>query len=238
MVKEFVAQKKRLYEEVIEQFAKLLANGEYAVGDKLPSLPELSKIFEVGKPTLREALSVLVSTGVVEVQHGKGIYVKRLTLKPEREIFGNFNEVGVEELRYWLEFRRTIEFEVAGLAAQRRTNEDLDKIDAIVWEIEKKLERGENTDSLDYEFHIAIALATHNPVFAEALKTNTHVLQHQYFERIRQSVVPTARKEMIISEHRRIYDAIKKGDALSARKMMEKHMDNAIRKLELIEDII
>lgn len=238
MIKKFAVQKKRLYEEVIEQFEKLLANGEYNVGDKLPSLPQLSEMFEVGKPTLREALSVLVSTGVIEIYHGKGIFIKRLHLKSENEIFTSFNTqgVGLDELRHWSEFRRVIEGAAVELAAQRCSKEDLEKMEALLLAIEEKLKQGENIDQLDYDFHVAIAKAAHNPIFLEALKTNLHALQHKYFEKIRQSVVPTTREEIILSEHRKIYDAIKKGNALKARRIMEKHIDYGMRKLDLIED--
>jgi GntR family transcriptional repressor for pyruvate dehydrogenase complex len=238
MINKYATHKKKLYEDVIDQFLKMLSNGEYNVGDKLPSLPQLSDMFEVGKQTLREALSVLSSAGVVEIRHGKGIFVKRLTLRLERETFNSLDQMGPQEFRHWLEFRRTIEVEAIGLAAQRRNIEDIDRIQETMLAIEESImKQGVLAPSLDYEFHIRIASASHNPFFAEALKNHIHLIQQQYFEKLSERIEPERNREMLVNEHRKMCEFIKNGDMPKSRNIMGHHIDTMLKRIEIMENV-
>jgi GntR family transcriptional repressor for pyruvate dehydrogenase complex len=232
----YAAQKKKLYETVIEQVDKLLSSGRYKLGDKLPSIDELSQMFKASKPTLREAFSVLASTGVLEISHGRGIFIKSLTVRTKRPVVADFADVTGSSLLHWLEFRRTVEVEAAALAAKRRTDAEVAHLERLIGAIEAKLNAGEIAEDLDYEFHVAIAQATHNPIYANALKTNAHALQHHIFEDVRQSLTVPARKLLIMEEHRKILESIRRGNAAQARRAMETHLLNAERKLRLLND--
>jgi len=227
----YAVQKKKLYESVIEQMDKLLSSGRYAVGDKLQSIEELSRLFGTSRPTLREAFSVLASTGVLEISHGRGVFIKSLTVRP---MTGDISAVGGTNLLHWLEFRRTVEIDAAGLAAKRRTADQVRELRHLITGIEDKLNAGEIAEDLDYKFHIVIAQATQNPIYASALRTNEHALQHHVFENLRQSLTVPARKLLIMQEHHQIFDAIKNGNARQARRAMETHLLNAERKLRLL----
>jgi len=232
VVEKFVIQKRKLFEEVIEQISKLAISGNYQVGDRLPSLQELSEMFKVGKPTLREALSVLAVTGALEIRHGSGIFIKCLPLKPEYEMLAQLGEVESEKLLYWLEFRRAIEVEAAGLAAGRRNEADLQGLEEVHQRLEEEILQGKLGANWDYQFHYRIALATHNPIFAQAVTTTANILQ-QYFElSLRQSLTMPSRGELVISEHRNILDSIKKGQSREARLAMLNHIDNVERKVK------
>jgi GntR family transcriptional repressor for pyruvate dehydrogenase complex len=234
MEKKFAVEKKKLYEGVIEQFTTLLQSGEYKVGDKLPSISDLSTIFEVGKPTLREALSVLTSAGVIEIHQGSGIFIKRLSMQPDPEVLAKFPVVDSKNLLHWLEFRLAIEVESAGLAAERRSTEDIEQLEDIEGRLEEEIKQGKIASELDYSFHYAIAMATYNPIFPEAIKSNAHFLQQQFFESLRQSVDVQSRRELILPEHNKIIEAIKKGKPSEARQAMHKHIKNAERKMKLV----
>jgi GntR family transcriptional regulator, transcriptional repressor for pyruvate dehydrogenase complex len=234
MNKKFAVKKRKLFEEVIDQFQTLLESGEYQVGDKLPSLTNLAELFNVGKPTLREALSVLTSTGVLEINQGSGVFVRRLTLEPEPELLSSFEKVDSEQLLYWLEFRRAFEVEAAGLAALRRSEDDLRELEEIERQLEAELEQGKIASEWDYKFHYAIAKATKNPIFTEAISSNAHILQQQFFENIRQTIAIPSRRELIITEHQKLIEAIKNGKTREARQMMRKHIENAERKMKLL----
>lgn len=236
MVQNYAAQKKKLYETVIEQVDRLLSSGAYAVGDKLPSLDELSRMFSTSKPTLREAFSVLASTGVLEISHGRGVFIKSLAIRTKQSAVADFSQATGTSPLHWLEFRRTIETEAAALAAERRTDADVARLEQLVEAIGDKLDAGENAEDLDYQFHIAIADATRNPVYASALMTQAHAMQQRIFEDLRQSVTVPTRKLLIMQEHRKILDSIKKQNAAQARRAMETHLLNAERKLSLLND--
>ncbi|GEA17453.1 MAG: GntR family transcriptional regulator, transcriptional repressor for pyruvate dehydrogenase complex [Moorella sp. (in: firmicutes)] len=231
----FAVRKKKLYEEVMEQISRLIESGNYNVGDRLPSLQELSEMFAVGKPTLREALSVLAAIGTLEIRHGSGIFIKRLPLKPHYEILSRLGEVDNEKLLYWLEFRRAVEVEAARLAAERRDENDIRAIEEAEGRMEEGIRQGKVASREDYLFHYRIAQATHNPIFTQISMTNEPMLQ-QYFElSLRQSLATPWRRELVIEEHREIIDSIKKGRPHEARRAMLEHITNVIRKVQLLE---
>ncbi len=235
MAGKFVIHKKKLYEEVMEQISNLVESRGYNTGDRLPSLQELSEMFEVGKPTLREALSVLAATGALEIRHGSGIFIKRLPLKPQYDRLAQLPEVESEKLLYWLEFRRAIEVEAAGLAAQRRDEEDIAAIEEAQRRLEEEVNRGGIGAEWDYQFHYRIALATHNPIFAQPATTTSYILR-QYFElSLRQSLAMPWRREVVKTEHTQILESIRKGRPREARRAMLEHINNVEIKVKLLE---
>lgn len=234
MTEQFVIRKKKLYEEVIDQISKFIESKEFQAGQKLPSLQELSEMFQVGKPTLREALSVLAATGVLEIRHGSGIFLRRLSFEPENTIKAKLGNLESEKLLYWVEFRRAIEVEAAGLAAERHTHEDIENLEEIHLRLENGIDQVEVSGDLDYKFHQGIALATKNPIFVQVSETNAQVLQSYFELSLRQSLALPARRELVILEHRQILDSIKKSQAREARQAMLLHINNVKRKIELL----
>lgn len=236
MNRRFIIRKKKLYEDVIDQIIRLVETQNYQVGDRLPSLQELSEMFRVGKPTLREALCVLASTGALEIVHGNGIFIRRLPLKPYDRILVPLDDIDNEQLLYWLELRRAIEVEAAALAAERRQESDLQYIEEAQLKLEEELREG-NSKTIadwDYQFHHRIVLATHNPIFIQAATTIAQTLQ-QYFEPTsRQSMAIPWRKELVASEHRKILEQIKNSRPREARRTMLEHITNVERKVCLL----
>lgn len=230
----YAITKKKLYEVVLDQITELIENGEYGVGDKLPSLQELSGMFEVGKPTLREALSVLASAGVLEIRHGSGIYVLRTS---KDKIPGvHLDRVDRDNLLNWLEFRRALEGETARLAAERCNAEDLRQIEEAQLYLEEEINQGRNGAEWDYLFHKRIALATHNPIFSQAITTTEDILK-QYFElSIKQSLALPSRREVVKSEHRELIEYLQLQDSEGAKNAMLRHIDNVEMKVKLFSD--
>lgn len=224
-------EKRKLYEEVKEQILKLIVNSEYAVGDRLPSLLELSEMFAIGKPTLREALSVLCSNGVLEIRHGSGIYLKRLGEPEHQENPLFLGEVESNNLLSWLEFRKSIEVSTAGLAAQRRTEEDLLSIEEANRNMEQEIASGRIGAAWDYQFHERIALASHNCIYAQVIKTTEHILKHYFESNLKQTFGMPTRRNLVAVEHREILDCIRKGLFSEAQEAMMRHLMNVERKV-------
>jgi GntR family transcriptional regulator, transcriptional repressor for pyruvate dehydrogenase complex len=231
----YAIHKKKLYEEVMDRITKLIENSEYRIGDRLPSVQELSEMFEVGKPTLREALSVLASAGIVEIRHGSGIYIQRIGKEELTSI--QLGLVERDNLLGWLEFRRAIEAETARLAAERRNEDDLKQIMEAQAGLEAELSQGGIAAEWDYRFHERIALATHNPIFAQAIATTEDILK-EYFElSLRQSKAMPSRPRVVITEHRSILDAIRLQNSTGARDAMLCHIDNVEKKVIILSGL-
>lgn len=235
MISRYAIQKRKLYEEVVDKIAALAETNNYKIGDRLPSLQELSELFDVGKPTLREALSVLASVGSIEIRHGSGIFIKKLPLKNSYDLLRLMDNLGGNELRHWLEFRRVVEVAAAELAAKRRTEGDMEALEKAYLRIKKEINLGIAT-SAGYEFHNCIALASHNPIFVHAYNAMDHVLKEYAKMSLRQSVRLPNRRDSLLGEHRAIMDAIKNGDSLKAKEAMLKHINIIAKQVHFIED--
>src|SRR3954470_19599760 len=114
-----MVEPRRLYEQISRKLAKSIADGEYAVGDRLPSERELAQNFKISRPTVREAIIALELDGLVEVRVGSGVYVMSRQPPGGRE---GAKDIGPFEL---LEARHAIEGEAAALAAERIDDEQL-----------------------------------------------------------------------------------------------------------------
>jgi GntR family transcriptional repressor for pyruvate dehydrogenase complex len=240
MTKKILVQKKKLYEELIDQFSTLLENGGYAVGDKLPSLTELAEIFGVGKASLREALSVLNAAGVIEMRHGSGIYLRKLVEKTQEEVLIQLNtNLDNDQMIHWLELRRAIEVEAAGLAAKRRTEEDIACLEKIYQEMEQRILNGIDAGEVEETFHSQVAKAAHNPVLARAITSTSEIIRKQYFDVSHKNLLAIpSRGENVNHEHQRILEAIKAKKENEARSAMLQHIQNAIQKHLFVHTLI
>lgn len=164
-----VLLKKSLSEELAERLQNQIADETYRVGQKLPAEPELMKMFGVGRSTVREAMKILVNMGFLKVQQGAGTFVKSRTVLNE-PMEQRLRRADIHELD---EVRRILEVAIAERAAERRTEEDLLKIEKFL------AERGETASAglldaciqADINFHVALAEATHNEILCELYRS-------------------------------------------------------------------
>lgn len=158
-------QKKSLAEEVAGRLSKQINEGKLKDGEKLPTEPELMKLFGVGRSTVREAVRMLVNMGLVSVQQGRGTFVN--CSGESRESFSNrLKRADIRELR---EVRDILESSVAKLAALRRTDADVEIMKRYLRERRETSENGdvERCIIADIAFHKSLAYATHNEILTE-----------------------------------------------------------------------
>jgi GntR family transcriptional regulator, transcriptional repressor for pyruvate dehydrogenase complex len=235
MSQNFAIHKKKLYEEVMEQISLLIEREAYKAGDRLPSLKELSQMFQVGQPTVREALSVLVAAGVIEIRHGSGIFVTEFSQDNVSGVTSSFDKVNAERLIFWLEYRRAVEVEAAGLAAIRRTEFDIKSIEEAQNSLEQETREGKVGSFWEYEFHQRIANATHNPIFAQAITTTEEIL-HQYFEISKNQTFASSRHTIIANEHKEILQAIINVQPQEAKRAMLNHIENVQKRTKILSE--
>src|ERR1700690_3528049 len=116
--------KRQLVDQVIEHLKAAIASSDYGMGAKLPAEPMLVKELGVGRSTLREAIRVLAYNGMLEVRQGDGTYIRALPANSEPLAY-RLRRAKVREVQ---EVRRTLEFEIVRLAAERRRKRDLEQI--------------------------------------------------------------------------------------------------------------
>lgn len=215
----------KLADEVYEEILRQIIHGHPAEGARLPSEKELAAMFRVSRPIVREALSRLRADKVIISRRGSGSYVQR---RPSREFFDLANQGSVADLMRCFEFRIALEGEAAALAARRRDAQDLARIEQAFAELNGVIERGEVGVEADVRFHRAIAAATRNTLFTEALAGfDAHTFRGISLTR-RMSLRTSKERVLLVQhEHQEIVEAIRNEDAEAARNAMRRHLDNA-----------
>lgn len=221
------AKQSRVFQDVVEQIQEAILEGRIKAGDKLPSERELKETFNISRGTLREALRVLEQKGLIEIRlgvHG-GAIVKQASTEPMLESLALMlrrKEIPFESVQ---EFRSSVESDIASLAAQRRTAEDLERLHVILTEAGQHLEpEAYDWDAFiaaDGRFHQELARIARNPLFSLVQKA-VHENIHEYYEAY------LARKREILEENfqdlSEMYKAVKDGNGVRAAALMSSHV--------------
>ena len=217
-----------LTEEIVKRIIGLINDLRMKPGDKLPTERELIATFRVGRSSIREAVKILHAIGVVHIVAGAGMFVGNGNLsilaKPLSLGFLKGGR-GTAEL---IEARRLLEVELAGLAADRATPEEIECIKGGLAEMEANQQDVERYIESDIRFHLAIARGAHNDVLLDLLETLQYIIRNWIFK----SIDEVEGKPSSIHEHVPIYDAIRVRNSVQARAAMQDHLERAGQRLQ------
>ena len=223
------AKRKRLADQIYEQILQQIVSGDLAEGARLPTESELCRMFQVSRPVVRESLFRLQADGLVMALQGSGTYVQR---RPDPSFFSFAPPGGVAGILRCFELRIALEGEAAFHAAQRRTAQDLKMIAQANEQLEEVLQQRMLGTEADIAFHHAIASASHNELFLDALQSLDQLMQAGLkMTRSLSLAREETRLRRVQDEHDAIYNAISSGDADRARTAMRHHIDNARTRL-------
>ncbi len=211
---------RRSFEEAVDQVAHAILAGDLTVGDKLPSERDLAALMQISRPTVREALKLLVDSGVVEARPGKqgGTFVASDVVP--RNLLRERSGLRIAEVAGVLETRRLFEPRVAQLAALRGTDEDFE---ALRETIEQQRQAGDDRElalQLDLRFHLRIARATQNATLVEMMRYLLGQLEIARDMALRDEFEPG----QAIAIHERTLAAILSGDPEQVDVAMDEHM--------------
>ncbi|MCF8062580.1 MAG: FadR family transcriptional regulator [Deltaproteobacteria bacterium] len=216
---------KKISDEIIEQFMGLLGRGELKPGDSLPSERELADLIGVSRAPLREALNALQAMGFVEIQPRSKIIVKSMTDKALMDPLSVFITEDIDKLFELLEMRRAMESWSAYLAAERATQEDIAKLQAIVKKDQANLKRGKDDAKTDADFHVTIAAMTHNTIFSHLMASCYHLIWNTQRVSRDRMFLKRGNRESIAEQHWKIFEAIRTKDPQKAGREAANHID-------------
>ncbi len=214
---------------VAKDIAERIESGEYAVGQKIPIEAQLCETYNVSRTVVREAVAYLRSEGLVQSRQGVGVFVATrggLVLKISPDKAGE-----LAEILEILELRLGVEIEAAGLAAQRRDEESLARINDALAMCDNLDQFAENPRELDFMFHMAIAEATGNSYMPRFMSFIGPVIIPR--SQLIHASVPKITREYLskmLEEHHRIADAIATGKVSEAREAMRIHLDGSLER--------
>lgn len=213
----------RLPQIVAQHIKSMIIDRQLNEGDQLPTESELTAAFNVSRSTIREAVKILIAENVVEIRHGRGTYIARrtgITKDPLGLSFADRKTL----LPNLLEARRLMEPDIAALAAERRTTDNLRQLYASIRSMERAHEKGEDYTAFDYRFHCAMAECTQNDVLNRVLPMICECINTGYklTSRVKGSY------ERAVQWHRQIYEAVLTQNSQEAKEAMYRHLSQTL----------
>lgn len=234
--KTLVKRSPTLTDQVAQMLTESIRSGQYKPGERLPTETELCETFGVSRPVLREAFSQLKSDGLVIPQQGRGVFVSEKGFQSSLRLeIPNFEDK--KQVFMTLELLLAVEVYYTGLAAERRTKQQLSAIRKALDKLRASIVAGKLGSEEDLTFHKQIVKASHNPYF-ESLAL--------FLEENIRNAIRTARKHTsafktldmdVVKEHENIFLAIKEQNIENARQAAEIHLKNAVKRLTMTLEV-
>ena len=223
-------EKKRAYEDIVQQIRTLIEEGKLKRNDHLPSERELSETFRVSRTTVREAIRTLESMKFLQSRQGNGTYVvassEEALIQPLAAAL--FNEK--DDIRDIFYIRKIIEPHVAELAAENATPQEMEELERILRKQEECIGQREIIIETDSAFHNLMVKATKNRVMERLIIALIDLLKKSREQYLFEDE-NDERAIRSLEGHQQILSAVKKGDGNAARKSMLQHLED-------IEEII
>jgi len=214
-----------LVDQVAGQLEALVIENALQAGALLPPERELCELLGVSRTVVREAVRSLVARGLLEVRQGRGTLVRSPDPALASQVITHMlrgNGAGQIAFPRVHEVRRLLEVEIAGLAAERRTEDDLRDIAALLRDTASASDP-ETWARADVAFHARLAGATHNLLFPVLLGAMAEVLMEL---RLTAARLPET-QATAQGYHEDVYAAIRDRSPAAARKAMLRHMTEA-----------
>lgn len=224
-----MARQKRLSDSVADDIlAMITIEKKFMPGEKLPNENELSEELKISRTTLREAIRILATNGILEIQRGKGTFVKKDLQTDNIEEISSLSKIKANAKDLY-EMRLIFEPEAAYLAVQRASDAEIKRILSLGEQIEEYIKLGKDRTEIEQAFHKSIAKATHNEFMNKLMPV--------IYQAIDKGVALSEEKEMAVKDtiiaHRMIMDFIKNRNAEGAKSAMKIHILHAIKELEI-----
>ncbi|MEK4921529.1 FadR/GntR family transcriptional regulator [Cytobacillus sp. FSL R5-0569] len=224
-------ERKKISAQVLEQLNEKIKSKEFPPNQPLPSENELAKLFGVSRAPVREALSVLSASGIIESRQGGRSYVKELHLVDMMDRL-TLQYISLEEVFELLELRMIMETEAAALAANRRDSSDLEKIRKALKGLEETLTNPDEVGlQADLDFHKYMIEATKNSFMVGVMDNIGDLYRKAVAFSLKKNLGLQRKRESVYLEHEAIYKAIESQDEENARKAMKNHLQNVRKKL-------
>jgi GntR family transcriptional regulator, transcriptional repressor for pyruvate dehydrogenase complex len=228
----FQVDRVSLSEQVAKQLQELIINGGLKPGDKVPPERQLAEQLSVSRTVIRESVKLLQERGLVKVVTGSGTYVSEMDPNVVVQSIGLFMSNRKNKLKDLFETRSLLEVEIASLAAERATKEDLENLEKTLDEMKKTLSKSYFDDDnlrafvqADLEFHRGLAWSTNNSLLP-ILVDSIYGLLFEFSLKV--SRIPGA-PESAYKYHQLIYKHVSDHDYQKTSQEMRNHLLEAER---------
>ena len=213
--------KKSVVQDAISKIKELIDQEYFKFGEKLPPERELAKLLGISLPSLREALRALSILGIVEMRPGSGTYLRSSLSSWSSDAFSLLFNLRTSVHIDLFEARIGIEGVVAELAAKKRSDEDLKRMELALQKMRSNLNNKEQYIKFEIEFHQAVIRASRNAILEDLMEKINKLLYESRKKTI--EYLKDVYKDSYL-KHYQIYRSIKDNDTKKARKAMIQHL--------------
>ena len=222
-------QESRLSDRIADIVLSMITvEKRFLPGSKLPNENVLSEELGVSRTTLREAVRILSTEGVLEIRRGRGTFVREDFKISRPEEMSSLNKARVKA-RDLYEMRLIFEPEAAYYAALRATEEEIQRILALGAEIERRIRQRKDRTEVEQSFHKSIAKATHNEFMNQLMP----VIYEGINKGVRLSEFHEEAVQATLTDHKILMDFLKERNGEGARNAMRIHILHAMEQLPM-----
>ena len=214
-------RRQHLHTQIVRKFIADISCGIFAHGERLPAERLLSEQFQVSRNTIRQALSDLERMDAIEIKHGSGAYVKKVSLtKMPTDLLPR--QISNVSLRDIITARKAIEISAVKLACECITNRQLHDLQELLNEMDDLIDNLPEYFLMDMKFHTSIVKASGNIVLATAFEA---IFEYHKYSQIFTSENDQCEK-LAMKHHWQIYQCLTKRDSQAAVTALTRHLDS------------
>lgn len=215
---------KKVSTQIAEQIRTSVLAGEFNPGEKLPPERELAEMFGVSRPSVREALNILASSGLVETYQGGGTVVRSLVDSSSTMPLSELIRIDGDRALDVIEVRKGMESWTAWYAAMRALPEDIRRLEVVVEGMAKNLEQLKHSEDFDAHFHMLVARSTHNVVWSHMMQSIFDAMQEFQRDVWRAVYLTSDDQKLLFNHHLKVYEMIRDRNPEGAREAMLEHL--------------
>ncbi|MGE5261857.1 MAG: FadR/GntR family transcriptional regulator [Acidobacteriota bacterium] len=224
----------RASNDIVQQIKANIFEGKLTPGDRLPSEKELIEHFGVSRITVRDAMRVLESQGLVEIKVGAGggAFVTTPSAEPIAQVLTDMLRLQGISIHELVEARLVVETSIVTFAAERANQKDLDAMERAIEEARTARQEGVSRFTpFSVNFHIALAKAAKNQVLFFTVSS----FRTPFYETLDKMIPDTHMADRAIEDHQKLLDAVSAHDAERARQVMREHLSYFQKRSEKLE---
>ena len=223
----------RLYEAVVRQIEALIAAERLSAGDVIPSERRLAELFGVSRSVVREAMRALERAGLIAIKPGRGAFVQNPSSETISRPLSFLMRMRRGTVQDCVEFRFHLEPQIAYLAAERRSDADVEALRLFLKQMNESAHQPRRFIEYDQAFHSTLAESTGNPIFLLVLDSTFNLIHET---RVRtMHISGDFRRDRF--EHSQIFERVRARDAEGAKAAMKAHLRSVVEQLELVESL-
>jgi DNA-binding FadR family transcriptional regulator len=232
-----IQQTPNLRSELADNLIAQIESGDLKPGQRLPTEQAIMEATGVSRTIVREALATLRAKGLITTRQGLGAFVSNDPTPRSFSIIPNDLQ-SIDEVLRVLELRIGIEHEAAGLAALRRTPEDISRMQDRLDALDRAIKEGGYGAEEDFAFHRAILVATQNSYYGRLFDTFGNAMVPRQWTRLDQMTATERERHAarMRREHYAIFTAIRDSNEAGARKALRNHLSKSTARFEELRD--